>query len=174
LASRSRRLALASLFGAMIFAVLGFVQAPTSDFLIVVEALLLALSFLVLERGGATYVGIVSGLLITLVKPAFFPLDLVFATFFGVMMDALGTALRAKKGANVRTARLVLATTLSTGVVGLIAYYVTAVATNIVPNDLFLDLTVLLFGIASGAVGGYGAVKIWNRNLKVRFESDVR
>jgi len=170
LVSRSRRLALASLFGALIFLVLGFLQAPTSDFLIVVEALLLTLSFLLVPKGGATYVGAVSGILISLVKPAFFPYDLVFGVLYGLMIDALGNILRAKDGPKVRTARLVLATTVSTGIVGLLAYYVTAVATNLVPNEFFLDLTVLLFGVGSGAVGGYVAVRVWNRNLKGRFE----
>lgn len=172
--SRSRRLALASLFGALIFLVMGFVQAPTSDFLIVFQALLLTLSFLLVQRGGATYVGAVSGILISLVKPAFFPYDLVFGILYGLLIDALGNTLRAKDGPKVRTARLVLATTVSTGVVGLLAYYVTAVATNLVPNDFFLDLTVLLFGVASGAVGGYVAIRIWNRNLKGRFESETQ
>jgi hypothetical protein len=153
---------------------MGFVPAPTSDFLIIFESLFLALSFLVLDRGGATYVGIVSGLLITLAKPAFFPYDLVFAVLFGLMVDGLGTALHAKDGADVKTGRLVIVMTISTGVVGLLAYYFTAVATSLVPNDFFLDLTVLLFGVASGAAGGYVAVRIWNRNLKPLFKSEVQ
>lgn len=171
--SRNRRLALASLFGAMIFLFMGFVPAPSSDFLIIIESFFMALSYLVLARWGATYVGIVSGLLISLVKPAFIPYDLVFAVLFGLAVDLLGMALHAKDGADAKTKRLVVVMTISTGVVGLLAYYFTAVATNLVPNDVSIDLTVLLFGIASGAAGGYLAVRIWNRNLKARFKSEV-
>ena len=95
--NRSRRVALASLFGVLILVTMGFLPAPTSDFLIVIEAFFLALSFLVIGRGGATYTGFVAGLLITAVKLSFFPLDLVFAVFFGVMVDVTALAFGAKR-----------------------------------------------------------------------------
>ncbi len=74
MASRSRRIAVASLFGVLVWIILGFLPAPTSDYFIAVEACLLALSFLVVGRGGATYVGAVSGLLISVVKRPSSPL----------------------------------------------------------------------------------------------------
>jgi len=43
------------------------------------------------------------------------------------------------------------------------------VATNIVPNYLILDMTVLIFGVASGGIGGAVAGRLWNRNLMARF-----
>jgi membrane associated rhomboid family serine protease len=172
-ASRSRRIAVASLFGVIVWLVQGFLPAPTSDYLIAVEALFLALSFLVVGRGGATYVGAVSGLLISVVKAAFFPFDLIFAIFFGLLVDGLGIGLRAKNGGNARTGRLVVVMTVSTGVVGFVAYYLTAVATKLVPNNFFLDLSILIFGTISGAIGGYVAARIWNKNLKSRFQSQA-
>jgi hypothetical protein len=42
-----------------------------------------------------------------------------------------------------------------------------------VPNDLFLDLTVLIFGVAMGAIGGFLAARVWNRNLGSRFGSQT-
>ena len=54
--SDARRVALGSIFGAAIVVFVGFVPAPTSDFLIGFQAFLLAISFLVVGRGGATYV----------------------------------------------------------------------------------------------------------------------
>ena len=167
--SRTRRIALASIFGVTIWVTMGFLPAPTSDYLIVVQSLFLALSFLVVGRGGATYVGVVSGLLISVVKPIFFPLDLVFATFFGLLVDGLALGLKTKGGGKARTLRLMVAMMVSTGVVGFAAYYVTAVATNLVPNDAVLDLITLAFGVLSGAAGGWGAARIWNTNLKMRF-----
>jgi tetrahydromethanopterin S-methyltransferase subunit E len=169
LAVSTRRIALGGIFGAMILAVNGFIPAPTSDFLIVLQSFLLALSFLVLGKGGATYVGVVSGVLITTVKISFFPLDLVFSIMFGVAVDILAVALRAKEDGRANSLRLVVCMMASTGIVGFIAYYVTAVMTNLVPNEFFLDLTVLLFGIVSGAVGGAVAARVWNRNLMARF-----
>jgi hypothetical protein len=167
--NRSRRIALASLFGVLILVTVGFLPAPTSDFFIVIEAFFLALSFLVIGKGGATYTGVVAGLLITAVKLSFFPLDLVFAVFFGVMIDITGLAFKAKNGSEARTGRLVAAVTISTGLVGFVAYYVTAVLTNIVPNQVGLDLTVLVFGIVSGAAGGFVAARLWNRYFRARF-----
>jgi hypothetical protein len=167
--SNTRRIAIASLFGVLIFLIQGFIPPPNSDFLIVFQAFFLVLSFLVVSPLGATYVGVVSGLLISVAKPAYFPLDLVFATLFGFSIDILGTALRARKGYDARVGRLVVASTIATSLVGFLAYYITAVLTHIVPNDVGLDLTVLIFGVFSGAVGGYAAGKFWNRNLRSRF-----
>lgn len=167
--SNTRRIAIASIFGVMIFLVQGFIPPPNSDFLIVFQAFFLALSFLIVRPLGATYVGVVSGLLISAVKPSYFPLDLVFASLFGLVMDGFGTLFRAKQGSDAKLGRLVAASTIATALVGFIAYYLTAVVTHIVPNDLGLDASVLVFGIASGAVGGYVAGRVWNRNLKARF-----
>lgn len=171
----TRRVALASIFGVLILSVMGFVPAPTSDYLIVVQSLLLALSFLVVGRGGATFVGVVSGLLITLVKVAFFPYDLAFSLLFGISVDVLGALFKARvaHGGRAATGRLVVVMMISTGIVGFVAYYLTAVATNLVPNDLVLDLTVLVFGVVSGAAGGYLAARIWNRNLRVRLSGEA-
>ena len=166
--SNARRIALGSLFGASILVFNGFIPAPTSDFLIGIQAFLLAVSFLVVGRGGPTYVGIVSGILITLAKISFFPLDLVFATTFGLGVDALSIVLKVKEGQQARTWRLVLAMTVSTGVVGYVAYYVTAVLTDIVPNELAADAGVLVFGIVSGAIAGFAAARVWNRYLSSR------
>jgi hypothetical protein len=172
LVSTTRRIAIASIFGAMILAIMGFVPAPTSDYLIVFQSFFLALSFLVVEKGGATYVGAVSGLLITAAKPAFFPFDLAFSLLFGLTVDALGGALHAKDGTHARIGRVVGVMTVSTGVVGFIAYYLTAVALKVVPSDVannfLLDSSVLIFGIVSGAIGGYAAGKFWNTVLRPR------
>ena len=166
--SNTRRIALGSLFGVSILAVIGPFPSPTSDYLVGFQAFFLALSFLVVGRGGATYVGIVSGILITFVKISFFPLDLVFAIAFGVMVDALCVALRAKEGPNARTWRLVSAMIISTTVVGFIAYYVSVVLTGILPNEAGLDASVLAFGIISGALAGLAAARLWNRYMKSR------
>ena len=132
-------MALASLFSVMILVTRGFglLPEPTADYLIAFEAFFLALSFLVTGPGGATYVGAVAGILLTVVTGI--PPDLVFAIFFGVLVDATSVAFRARQGNDAKTSRLVAAITVSTGIVGLIAYYVFAVMTNIVPNDIGLD-----------------------------------
>ncbi len=61
--------------------------------------------------------------------------------------------------------------TISTATTGLISYYTTAIFTSIVPNNPAIDITILVYGVVSGAVGGYLAVKVWKRNLRARFQS---
>jgi hypothetical protein len=173
LAVGTRRIALGALFGVMILVINGFIPAPTSDFLIVFQSLFLALSYLVVGRGGATYVGVVSGALITAVKLGFFPVDLVFATMFGVLVDVLATAFRVQQDGRARTPRLMACMMISTGVVGLAAFYVSVIAFPsafvAVPHDPITDLTILVFGVISGGVAGAIAARLWNRNLMARF-----
>jgi hypothetical protein len=177
LVSSSRRVALGAIFGVIILSVNGFIPAPTSDFLIVIQAFFLALSFLVVGRGGATYVGFVSGALITVVKLGFFPVDLIFATLFGILVDGLATQLRVLKDGRARTSRLTVCMMIGTGVVGLAAFYVSVYAFPSsfvgVPHDPITDLTILIFGVASGAVAGVIAARLWNRNLMARFYNRV-
>jgi len=166
---------LGAIFGAMILVTNGFIPAPDSDFLIVIQSTLLALSFLVVGRGGASYVGLVSGLLITVVKLGFFPVDLVFATLFGVLVDLLGSLLRVEKDGVASSIRLAACMMVSTGVVGLGAFYVSVFAFPAsftdVPHDPVTDATILVFGVVSGAVAGVIAARLWNRNLRARFYS---
>jgi hypothetical protein len=170
LVSSSRRIALASLFSVLIVAITGFIPPPNSDYLIVFQSFFLALSFLVVGRGGATYVGAVSGLLITFAKINFFPFDLIFSFMFGLLVDLFATALRTRDGQRAKTWRLAASLMASTGIVGFVAYYVTAVSVlKLVPNDPLLDLTVLIFGVVSGGIGGAVAGRLWNRNLMARF-----
>ncbi len=173
MAVSTRKIALGALFGAMILVINGFIPAPTSDFLIVFQSLFLALSYLVVGRGGATYVGIVSGLLITAVKLGFFPVDLIFATMFGVLVDVLAISFRVQDGGRARTSRLMACMMVSTGIVGLAAFYVSVIAFPSafvgVPHDPLTDLTILVFGVISGAIAGAVGARLWNRNLMSRF-----
>ena len=157
----------------MILGINGFIPAPTSDFLIVFQSLFLALSYLVVGRGGSTYVGVVSGALITSVKLGFFPVDLIFATMFGALVDLLATAFRVQEQGRVKTLRLTVCMMVSTGVVGLAAFYVSVIAFPsafaAVPHDLITDLTILIFGVISGGIAGAIAARLWNRNLMARF-----
>jgi hypothetical protein len=173
LVSSSRKIALGAIFGVVILAINGFIPAPTSDFLIIVQSVVLALSYLLVGRGGATYVGAVGGILITAVKISFFPYDLLFSLMFGVLVDVLGSSFRAQdRAGRASTWRLSACMTVCTGAVGFTAYYVTAVSVfKLVPNEVSLDLTVLVFGIISGAAGGVIAARLWNRNLMSRFYS---
>lgn len=173
MAASSRKIALGAVFGVIILVTNGFIPAPDSDFLIVIQSTLLALSFLIVGRGGATYVGVVSGLLITAVKVAFFPVDLVFASLFGVLVDLLGSGFHVQREGRALSARLAACMMVSTGVVGLGAFYVSVFAFPAsftdVPHDPVTDATILVFGVVSGAVAGVIAARLWNRNLRARF-----
>ena len=59
--------------------------------------------------------------------------------------------------------------TISTGIVGFTAYYCRGSLTNLVPNQIGLDATVLIFGIFSGAIWRPLRARVWNRYLKSRF-----
>lgn len=161
------------MFGVMILVTNGFIPAPTSDFLIIVQSLLLALSYLIVGKGGASYVGFVSGALITAAKISFFPVDLLVASLFGVLVDVLATSLRVMDNGRASPVRLVVAMMVSTGIVGLGAFYVSVVAFpsafTDVPHDPLTDLTILIFGVLSGAGAGAIAARLWNRNLMARF-----
>ncbi len=153
----------------MIFLVKGFLPSPTADFLVIFEALLVGLSFLILGRGGATYVEMVNGILQTPVKLPLAPFSLLLALLFGAQVDAFASLLRVRNS-EAKAGRLVATLSLSSATTGVVAYYATAVVEKLVPSDLGIALTILVFGVASGAAAGYLAARIWNGNLRSRFQ----
>lgn len=178
----ARRLITATLLGAVVFLIKGPLLAPYADFLVIFEALLAGLGFALLGRGGATYVELVNGLLLTIYEtstvPALAPFVLPLALLFGVLVDTIGSLLKARSGFEVSAGRLAAAVTVSAGATGVIAYFATVptlIALGFIPNDestvVVLGVVIILIGVAEGGAGGYLAGRIWERNLKARFRS---
>jgi hypothetical protein len=174
----SRKLATATLLGVAIAAVKGPFQFPVTDYLIIVEAPILGLSYFLLGRGGATYTGLVNGLLQSVIKISFFPLDLIFGVSYGILVD-LFCSILGVGGDNANTKRMTAALGLASTIAGLsIAYGVIALNINLGPSTAglsssqlldFVYVPIVIWGIISGAVGGFLASRIWEKNLKQRF-----
>ena len=181
---RSRNLITATMLGVLVFLIKGPLLAPYADFLVIFEAILISIGYALLGRGGATYVEVVNGILLTIYTgitvPALAIFVLPLALLFGALTDIMATLLKAKVGPEVKSKMLAIAVTISAGLTGVVAYIIT------VPTLLSLGLlgptpsssTVLTFGIiliivgvSEGAAGGFIAARIWERNLKARFGS---
>ena len=170
----TRKLLTATLFGVMIAIVKGPVPPPYADFLIIIEAPILGLSFLLLGRGGATYTEVINGLLQSSVKANFFPFSLVIAVLYGVLVDLLGTAFKVKQGERTSSKLMVATLGLASIVTGFLAAY-TSITLGIIPYNPSLVyvvyLPIVVWGIFSGSLGGLISAQIWERNLKARFKS---
>jgi membrane protein DedA with SNARE-associated domain len=178
----SRKLVTATFLGVIVFLVKGPLLAPYADFLLIFEAFLAGLGFALLGRGGATYVELVNGLLLTVYEastvPVLAPFVLPLALLFGVLIDGLGTLLKVRAGGEINSRKLALDVTLASAVTGTIAYFATLsalVGLGFLPNDpnmdLALGLVVIVIGVVEGGAGGYLAGRVWERNLKARFKS---
>jgi hypothetical protein len=167
----TRRIATATVFGVIIFVVRALLPPPLPDLLVVVEAFLVGLAYILVGKGGATYVELVNGLLATPVKITFAPFSLVLAVSYGVLVDVFCSVLKVKSGENVRRLRLILAMTISTSIIGLTAYYTTVFVVHFLPNEPTLAGTILVVGILSGAAGGYLSSRVWAKNLRARFQN---
>ena len=170
----TRRLITATLFGVVIAVIKGPFQPPYADFLIIVEAPILGLSFLLLGRGGATYTEVVNGLLQSTFKASFFPFSLLIAILYGVLVDLLGTAIRARGNGRVSSKKMVATLGSASIVTGVLAAY-SSITLGIIPYDpsLFyaVYIPIIVWGIFSGALGGLISAQVWERNLKARFRS---
>lgn len=178
----SRKLATATLLGVIVFLIKGPLLAPYADFLLIFEAFLVGLGFALLGRGGATYVELVNGILLTMYEvvtvPALAPFVLPLALLFGVLVDAIGVWFRARKGGTVNGRRLAAAVTLSSAITGAVAYFATVsvlVGLGFLPSDKTMDLVyglvIIAIGVVEGAAGGLLAARVWERNLKHRFST---
>ncbi|MDH5266340.1 MAG: hypothetical protein OEW62_01525 [Candidatus Bathyarchaeota archaeon] len=163
----TKRIAIATVFGALIFVSKTLVPSPVNKMIVVVQALLLALSSLLLRRLGATYSGLIGGVLTALWNLALAPFSFVFALLFGLLVDGLFFVLNVNiPGKEVNTIRIVAAMTLATAFVGVLSYYSTTLLIELIPRNLVMEIIILVVGTASGALAGYVASVIWNRYLK--------
>ncbi len=177
----TRKLATATLFGVVIAVVKAPFTFPVTDYLIIVEVPILALSFLLLGRGGATYTGLVNGVLQSAFKVSFFPYDLLFAVSYGLLVDVFGTLLKVRSEGETRTRRLAGALGLASTVLGVSIAYV-FIALNLSPGINLSGYStagvveivyppIVVWGVISGVVGGFLSARLWERNLRSRFGS---
>ena len=153
--SASRRYALAAIFGAIIFTSKIFAPTPMKDSIVVVQALLLGLGALLLTPFGATLVATIGGLLTASYTSQLAIFTVVFAVIYGLLIDGLIRIFRARiSETEIRAHRFALAITLSTAIIGLIAYG-TTIALGLVPRNPTAEVFILVGGILTGLVGGY-------------------
>ena len=115
------------------------------------------------------------------VKVSFFPYDLIFAVSYGVLVDVFGSVLKVRNDVGTSARRLTVALGLASTVLGVSIAYV-FLALNLSPQlgisgystTALLEivyLPIVIWGVASGALGGFVSARIWERNLKSRFKS---
>lgn len=168
--ANSKKLITATLFGVLIGVVYGALPFEIGDSLIVFEAVVLSLSFILLGPGGATYTGLINGLVETPMQLAFGPFAFGVALFYGIIVDAFSSLFRVNSEGRTHTKRLIASLSVSTVITGLVATYA-FITLGFGTTAPFLEvyLPVLVVGALSGTVGGYLAARIWERNLKHRF-----
>ena len=134
--------------------------------LIVVDAVLLALSALFVKNVGATYVGAVGGALTGLWRPSLLPFSFFLIFLYGAMVDAFLFLFKVRaSNEGVNRNRLMMAMAVNTLLIGFISYYTFTVFPLVLSNTT-LDLMVAFMGPATGGVAGYAAAYLWNKYLK--------
>jgi len=156
----------------LIGVVYGALPFEIGDSLIVFEAIILSLSYILLGPGGATYTGLINGLVETPLQLAYGPFAFGVALLYGVLVDVFSALFRATSEGKVHTKRLVASLSVSTVITGLVATYA-FITLGFGTTAPFVDvyLPVLVVGALSGTIGGFLAVRIWDHNLKHRFAS---
>jgi hypothetical protein len=168
----TRKLITATLFGVLIGVIYGALPFEIGDSLIIFEAVILSFSYILLGPGGATYTGFINGLVETPLQLSFGPFAFGVALFYGILVDGFSSLFKVTSKGEVRSRRLVASLSLSTIITGLVATYA-FIALGFGTTAPFVDvyLPVLVVGALSGTVGGFLAARIWEKNLKSRFQT---
>lgn len=171
----------ATLFGVVIAVIKAPFAFPATDYLIIIEVPILALGYLLLGRGGATYTGLINGVLQSGVKVTFFPYDLIFAVSYGALVDIFCTVFNVRGEGKTNTLRLVGALGVASTVLGVSISYVfltfnlsSSLGIGSFSTAALIEVVyvpIVIWGIVSGALGGYISARLWEKNLKSRFKS---
>ena len=149
-----------------------FLPSPLNYLIIVVQAVLLALSGLFIPKVGAMSVGAVGGLLTALISgTALGPFTFFFAFLFGVFVDAFLFVFKITGSPQgISRNRLMAAMAVSTLLIAVSSYL--AFTTGFLSFSLFiqrspmLDALIMFMGPVTGAVAGYAASYLWNKYLR--------
>ena len=161
-----KRIAIAALFGVVIFLSAIVLSTPIDKMFMVVQATLLGLSSLLVKRLGATHTATVAGLLMSLWRAAYAPFSLIFAIAYGLLVDSSFHFFRVRMpDGDVQTRRVVASLTLSTAVVGLSSTYVT-ISIGLMPMIPTLYAIIIIIGIINGVAAGFVTSFMWNRYLR--------
>jgi len=164
---KAKRLFIAALFSSIIFVINFFVPPPVSYLLIVVQAVILALATFFVGKAGATYVGLIGGVLSSLSRPAFGPFTFLFTFLFGLLVDIFSLVFKVSSTTEgVNRNRVIFAMTFSTAIIGFLSYYTTAVYLKIVDLNLMMSGLVVFVAAGSGISAGYAASYLWNKYLR--------
>ena len=172
-----QRLFIIALFGTIIFVTNVFLPPPLNYLVIVVQAVMLAVSGFFIHKVGAMYVGAVGGLLTALVSPALGPFTFFFAFLFGVFVDVFMFLFKINGSPQgVNRNRLIIAMASSTMLIAVSSYSAFAIfpqyingfgfVSLFVQRSQMLDVLVLFMGPVSGGVAGYAASYLWNKYLR--------
>lgn len=159
---RSQHIALISVFGVLVFISKMVLPTPFDKMIVIVQALLLALGSLILDKVGATSVACIGGLLTTLWRPMYAPFSLLFALIYGLLVDLSFKIFKVKKPDGVRTIRAVISLALSTALIGLPSS-ILMVEWEVMPRIPGLYAFIVIIGIVNGALAGYFSSSIWNK-----------
>ena len=165
--SRSRKVALAALFGSVVFISKVVLPSPFDKVLIVVQAMFLGLGAVMLGPLGATLVALIGGLLTAGWRAPLAIYTVSFAIIYGLLVDSFCSVLRVRrKEGEVNRIRLIAAVTVSTALVGMASYYVTVLMFQLIPRNIVFEIGILIAGILSGLAGGYLAALIWQKSVR--------
>lgn len=160
-------MALAALFGSVVFISKVLLPSPFDKALVVVQAIFLGLGAIMLPPLGATFVALSGGLLTAAWRAPMAVYTLSFAVIYGLLVDFLCRLLKVRsKNGEISRSRLVVAVTASTALVGMASYYTTVFAFQLLPRNLMFELGMLAAGTLSGLAGGYLAAMLWQKSLR--------
>jgi predicted secreted protein len=163
---KTRKVVLTTLLGVLVFIPKLMLPSPLDKILIISQALVLSLASVLIGRLGATYTAFIGGLLTTIIRPAFFPLTLLFAVIYGLMIDVFFRLLGVRSSLGIRYRRLVLSTTICTALVGLSSYYFTVYVLGVLPRNIVMEFIIMVAGVLGGAAGGWLTTILLRKGLE--------
>ena len=166
----SKKVAVITLFGTLAFVSNGFLPSPIDKMVIGIQALCFSLAALLIAKGGAIYASFVTGLLLSVLRPGFFPFSLVFSVFYGILIEGFFHFFKVNDAKCVKSRRLILLLTFATGITGVASMYLTTMM-GMIPMIPTMYLAIIVVAILNGAIAGYFTVAIWNKYLSHLFLS---
>lgn len=155
-----------ALLGATIF-LEKIIFPPPYDklFTVFIQAALLTIGFLIAGPIGPMLAGVISGALMTIVRPEFFAMTFFFAALYGLLISMFMAAFGVNQQRRVSKKRLLVSSALASAIVGSLSS-LTSIYLGVIVFNISIVVGIMVAGIVEGALGGYLASIVWEKSLR--------
>ena len=162
----SRDIVISSLFGVIIFLDKALLPPPYDKAVsVMLQIVFLSLAYMIVGFSGPILTGVVSGLLISMMRPGMAWMTFTFAILYGILVGCIYRLFGVVDLGRVRMGMLIVSALFSTIIVGVLSSAV-SIFLGLIPYNVFIVSMIMFAGVIQGIAGGVLSFYLFEKHIR--------